>query len=291
MRINEIYDNPAAWKWSFRGSEEVVAKFTVGSVLYQFYAEANYRRPTEWEIEFKDSAGKSHEDQYGVTGAGNAGVVMATVLDIMKKFLVEHKDIKILTFSAEEKSRQKLYAHVVRRLLPDWALTKSANGRRFTLTAPPPASINEVFNKPAQWAWTATNDKAATAKFTVGEIPYYLSAESYGKKTKKWAIKFGVSSATTSDQRYGVTGTGNAGTVMATVVAIVKAFLQLYSSQIQQLTFSAAEKSRSDLYAAMIHRLLPKWTVDKSTSAPPRFFGKGKTATYMFTLTAPLLNS
>ena len=149
------------------------------------------------------------------------------------------------------------------------------------------AIINEVFNKPAQWAWTTTNDKAAIAKFTVGEIPYYLAAESYGKKTKKWAIKFWAASEASGDQQYGVTGTGNAGTVMATVVAIVKAFLQMYSSQIQQLTFSAAEKSRMNLYAAMIHRLLPKWTVDKSSSAPPRFFGKGKTATYMFTLTAP----
>jgi 8-oxo-dGTP pyrophosphatase MutT (NUDIX family) len=62
-------------------------------------------------------------------------------------------------------------------------------------------------------------------------------------------------------QKFGLTGTGNSAEVMSTVVDIMRAFLEKYQDKIQVLTFSAKEDSRQGLYARMVKRLLPNWTM------------------------------
>jgi hypothetical protein len=51
---------------------------------------------------------------------------------------------------------------------------------------------------------------------------------------------------------------------MSTVVDIMRAFLEKYKDKINVLTFSAKEDSRQDLYARMVRRLLPTWTMKQS---------------------------
>jgi hypothetical protein len=48
---------------------------------------------------------------------------------------------------------------------------------------------------------------------------------------------------------------------MSTVVDIMRAFLDKYKDKIQVLEFSAKEDSRQGLYARMVKRLLPNWTM------------------------------
>jgi hypothetical protein len=62
-------------------------------------------------------------------------------------------------------------------------------------------------------------------------------------------------------QKFGLTGTGNSAEVMSTVVDIMRSFLDKYKDKIQVLTFSAKEDSRQGLYARMVNRLLPNWTM------------------------------
>jgi hypothetical protein len=50
---------------------------------------------------------------------------------------------------------------------------------------------------------------------------------------------------------------------MSTVVDIMRAFLDKYKDKIQTLTFSAKEDSRQGLYARMVKRLLPNWTMQQ----------------------------
>jgi len=131
--VTELFQPGKDWKWSFQGSEEAVAVFRVGEVPYMFHA---YGADGEWEAEFKQHGNKLDRTQkFGLTGTGNSAEVMSTVVDIMRAFLDKYQDkIQILTFSAKEDSRQGLYARMVKRLLPNWTMTR--NGEFFTLVAP-----------------------------------------------------------------------------------------------------------------------------------------------------------
>ena len=131
--VNELFQSGKNWKWDFTGSEEAMAEFTVGKVNYMFHA---YGADGQWEAEFKVNDKKMDRLQkFGLTGTGNSAEVMSTVVDIMRSFLEKYRDqIEVLTFSAEEDSRQGLYARMIKRLLPNW--TMRLDGKYFTLIAP-----------------------------------------------------------------------------------------------------------------------------------------------------------
>jgi hypothetical protein len=95
-----------------------------------------YGADGEWEAEFKQHGSKlSRTQKFGLTESGNSAEVMSTVVDIMRAFLDKYKDkIQVLGFSAKEDSRQGLYARMVKRLLPDWTMTRK--GEFFILVAP-----------------------------------------------------------------------------------------------------------------------------------------------------------
>jgi hypothetical protein len=139
--LTELFQPGKEWEWDFRGSEEAVAKFTVGDIPYWFVAYAGPssttgKPSTIWEIEFKQNVPKATRNtKFGLTKTGNAAAVMSTVTDIMRSFLEQYKGkVTTLIFSAEEDSRQALYARMVKRLLPDW--TMENQGQSFVLTAP-----------------------------------------------------------------------------------------------------------------------------------------------------------
>lgn len=136
-QLNELFKQPTVpWKWGFRGSEEVEADFMVGDIQYKFYAYSFNSGPeSHWEVEFKVVEGGNPGNRFGVTGTGNAAVVMSTIVDITKQFIKDYYDkIDVLVFSAKERSRRDLYARMVHRLIPEWALQR--NGGYFELTKP-----------------------------------------------------------------------------------------------------------------------------------------------------------
>lgn len=125
--------------------------------------------------------------------------------------------------------------------------------------------ITELFNQSTvPFKWSDHTADCATATFTVGKIPYkFLAARS---SSKDWDVLFMIDpdyAANHQIAKYGVTGTGNSTTIMATVVNIIKEFLEDYLDEIQVLEFSAAELSRQKLYARMVQRLLPGWTMEQ----------------------------
>lgn len=135
--INELFQPGKDWKWSFTGSEEAVAVFHVGGIPYQFYAYRPNENDSGWEVEFKNASRniEQRSSKFGLTGTGNSAQVMSTVADIMREFLQRYRgSISQLTFTADEPSRQALYARMARRLLPDWEIVQS--GKHFTLAAP-----------------------------------------------------------------------------------------------------------------------------------------------------------
>lgn len=136
--VTELFQPGKDWKWSFTGSEEAVAVFHVGDIPYQFHAYTYADEdPTVWEVEFKNASRniEQRSSKFGLTGTGNSAQVMSTVADIMREFLQRYQgSISQLTFTADEPSRQALYARMARRLLPNWEIVQS--GKNFTLAAP-----------------------------------------------------------------------------------------------------------------------------------------------------------
>ena len=132
-RIDELFTGGNKWQWDYNSANEAEATFVVGQIQYKFYAYSSEQGV--WEVEFKIMEGGNPRNRFGITGTGNAAIVMSTVTDIMREFLTMYKgDIQKLTFSADERSRQNLYVKMISRLLPDWSLTR--DHRQFMLTAP-----------------------------------------------------------------------------------------------------------------------------------------------------------
>lgn len=141
--LKELFAPGKKWQWSFTGSEEAVAVFHVGDIPYQFHAYTHAsENPTAWEIEFKNATrgSQGRTSKFGLTGTGNSAEVMSTIVDIMREFLQRYQgSITELTFTADESSRQALYARMAKRLLPTWEIVQS--GKNFTLVAP--EAVNE----------------------------------------------------------------------------------------------------------------------------------------------------
>jgi hypothetical protein len=122
--------------------------------------------------------------------------------------------------------------------------------------------VSELFEPGKPWQWSFQGSEEAVAVFHVGEIPYMFHA--YGSDGE-WEAEFKRhGSKLDRSQKFGLTGTGNSAEVMSTVVDIMRAFLKKYKDKIQVLSFSAKEDSRQGLYARMVKRLLPDWTMKQS---------------------------
>jgi len=122
--------------------------------------------------------------------------------------------------------------------------------------------VTELFQPGKDWRWSFTGSEEAVAVFQVGDVPYMFHA--YGSDGE-WEAEFKRhGSKLDRVQKFGLTGTGNSAEVMSTVVDIMRAFLEKYQDKIQVLSFSAKEDSRQGLYARMVKRLLPNWTMKQS---------------------------
>jgi hypothetical protein len=121
--------------------------------------------------------------------------------------------------------------------------------------------VTELFQPGKDWRWSFTGSEEAVAVFQVGDVPYMFHA--YGADGE-WEAEFKRhGSKLSKSQKFGLTGTGNSAEVMSTVVDIMRAFLEKYQDKIQVLSFSAKEDSRQGLYARMVKRLLPDWTMQQ----------------------------
>ena len=157
------------WEWGFRGSEEVEAKFEVGGVPYKFYASTDpVFFPGTWEVEFSSRSAEEPTSprgaKFGLTGTGNSAEVMSIVADIMREFLQMYQgNVSKLLFTADEKSRQSLYARMTKRLLPNWELTQ--NGKQFVLSNPElTEEIIDEMPLPADWDPSQMRQGATTFK-------------------------------------------------------------------------------------------------------------------------------
>lgn len=113
------------------------------------------------------------------------------------------------------------------------------------------------------WKWDYSSDTEVEATFVVGDIQYKFYAYTDDPNSTEWEVEFKIYEGGPEDNRYGVTGTGNSAHVMSAVVSILREFLKKYRKRVTQLTFTAKERSRRDLYTRMVRRLLPTWELSR----------------------------
>lgn len=128
--------------------------------------------------------------------------------------------------------------------------------------------LNELFTTGiGPWQWVTRSKLRANASFTVMGKRYIFGATTSNYDNESWEIIF-IASGQGTDS-VGITGVGNAASVMATVVDILRDFVTT-TPDVSELTFSAEEPSRRRLYLRMVQRLLPAWELTNSSSG--KFF-------------------
>jgi len=141
--------------------------------------------------------------------------------------------------------------------------------------------LSELFNPRAGAPYELQYaDDAYSTEFKVGDIQYKMVIQrAAAEPASMWDIEFWTANvkrptSTSYDQQefaeytrktHGISGTGNAATVFATVVNVVRNAMQQIG-HIDVLTFTAREANRQSLYARIVKTLLPNWVMKKEGS-------------------------
>lgn len=112
-------------------------------------------------------------DPYGITGGGGAIQVFATVIATIREYLTEHPEVTHIAFKAKEKSRQRLYEHLLKRI----GVPFTHQGEFFT------AEIDEW--RKAQGEYEALAAKARDGGFTYNVVDKDSPTEGYAVSTFK----------------------------------------------------------------------------------------------------------
>ncbi len=104
MKLTEILNKPAEWKWFKTSSREWKALFIIGDNKYVFKAETSDMERWQITFEIRGTGGKPHD----ISKTGNEFKVFATVAEILNEYLKKVKP-SVFWFTAKEPSRAKLY--------------------------------------------------------------------------------------------------------------------------------------------------------------------------------------
>ena len=104
MKLTEILNKPAKWKWFKTNWREWIALFIIEDNKYVFKAETDDMERYQITFEIRGTGGKPHD----ISKTGNEFKVFATVAEILNEYL-KKVEPEIFWFSAKEPSRAKLY--------------------------------------------------------------------------------------------------------------------------------------------------------------------------------------
>lgn len=145
--LTELFQPGKNWQFIEEEHDYAEAKFTVGKIPYiiRFAAGSQGTWDVEFEVDTRSTDRIDISKRHRITGTGNSAEVFSAVVDIMRAFLRNYgNQIDALEFSAKEPSRQKLYSAMVKRLLPDWQISKL--GPSFVVHRPS-KNIRESINR------------------------------------------------------------------------------------------------------------------------------------------------
>ena len=130
MKLLEVLNKPAEWKWFKTSSREWKALFTIDDNKYVFKAETSDMERWQITFEIRGAGGKPHD----ISKTGNEFKVFATVAEILNEYLKKVKP-DIFWFTAKEPSRAKLYDRfaklIVRKHRKYKAVSSVNNNKKF----------------------------------------------------------------------------------------------------------------------------------------------------------------
>lgn len=220
------------------------------------------------------------------TGKGESLAIFSTVIDCVKNAIRDPRfeDIWEISFTAanNEPSRVKLYNRFAKILPTDGfefiGYTSVGDSTKFVfrnldkladIKQSKKETIDESFNSSVDYEWTPGN----RAVFTIGGLHYGYSYN-YHSDDKILEIAF------SQDGKMGITGTGNAQKVFATVIAITRELMS--KLDVEMVAFSADEENRKRLYIRLLKTLLPDWKIDHDGDTGYIFAMKPKQVTETF---------
>ena len=130
MKLTEILNKPAEWKWFKTSSRQWTALFIIDDNKYVFQAETSDMERWQITFEIRGTGGKPHD----ISKTGNEFKVFATVAEILNEYLKKVKP-DIFWFTAKEPSRAKLYDRfaklIVRKHQKYKAVSSVNNNKKF----------------------------------------------------------------------------------------------------------------------------------------------------------------
>jgi len=130
MKLLEVLNKPAEWKWFKTSSREWKALFTIDDNKYVFQAETSDMERWQITFEIRGAGGKPHD----ISKTGNEFKVFATVAEILNEYLKKVKPDNFW-FTAKEPSRAKLYDRfaklIVRKHSKYKAVSSVNNNKKF----------------------------------------------------------------------------------------------------------------------------------------------------------------
>ena len=130
MKLLEVLNKPAEWKWFKTSSRQWTALFIIDNNKYVFQAETSDMETWQITFEIRGTGGKPHD----ISKTGNEFKVFATVAEILNEYL-KKVEPEIFWFTAKEPSRAKLYDRfaklIVRKHRKYKAVSSVNNNKKF----------------------------------------------------------------------------------------------------------------------------------------------------------------
>tara|TARA_R110000824_G_C15019950_1_gene658265 strand:+ start:31 stop:441 length:411 start_codon:yes stop_codon:yes gene_type:complete len=130
VKLLEVLNKPAEWKWFKTSSRQWTALFIIDNNKYVFQAETSDMESWQITFEIRGTGGKPHD----ISKTGNEFKVFATVAEILNEYL-KKVEPEIFWFTAKEPSRAKLYDRfaklIVRKHRKYKAVSSVNNNKKF----------------------------------------------------------------------------------------------------------------------------------------------------------------
>ena len=118
MKLNEVFQHPYPWKWSYKSKDDGASAQFVANDNNNVYMEFAHDGNNQWEIDFARedlSAPFGNNVKADITGQGDAFRIFATLKEIIQAF-IKYQDPDVLVFTAHENSRKDLYKSILPKL-------------------------------------------------------------------------------------------------------------------------------------------------------------------------------
>jgi hypothetical protein len=131
LLLNESFDTGKKLKVIAHSNtpDWIEYEFDVEGNKYDFHASSDVELGSLWSVEFAKIDSYGYDERYGVTGTGRQMKVFAAVARCFDIF-IKSKKPKVFYFTAENRSRQKLYdrfAKSITQKYPSYRLSNNAN--------------------------------------------------------------------------------------------------------------------------------------------------------------------